>query len=100
MAAEEATADSLAKTIPERAAVDAEMKTPGVDFERDYAASEPIATPPESAATLPDSALEPTKTPTIVPEEQTKLPEPLVIELVSNPPRDELGGTVAEEGTT
>jgi hypothetical protein len=97
MAAQEATADSLPKTTPQPAAVDTETNIPVADVERAKAASEPIATAPESAAALTDSALEATQPPTIVPEEQTTLAEPLVIELVSDPPGEEFGDGAAEE---
>jgi hypothetical protein len=97
MAAHEAAADSLPKVTPEPAAVDTETEIPVADFERDNAASEPIATTQESTATLPNSALEATQPPPIVPEEQTTLAEPLVIELVSDPPQDELGAGAEQE---
>jgi hypothetical protein len=96
IAAHEATADSLPKTISAPAAGDAAVKTPPADVLRDNLGSEPIVTMPESGSPLADAALEATQPPTIVPETQTELPEPLVIEFVSDPPHEEFGDDAAK----
>jgi len=60
----------------------------------DAPANQPESTP-EASAPETESA----DTPPVVPDMRSTLPEPLMIELVSQPPPDNLDGTVAEQGT-
>ena len=97
MAGHEVMADSEPQTTPEPAAVDTGTKSPVADFKQDNATSKPIASTPESAATLPN-ALEAMQPPASVPEEETILAEPLLImELVSDPPHEEFGDGATEK---
>jgi hypothetical protein len=57
------------------------------------------ASQPESGIDLSALATEAAVTPTLGPEVQPSMPEPLMIELVSEPPPNELGGPVPEQGT-
>jgi hypothetical protein len=59
----------------------------------------PSAPQPEPAMHSTEPATETATPATTEPEVQPAMPEPLMIELVSNPPPDELGGTVAEHGS-
>ena len=46
------------------------------------------------AGTVQDAA-----TAEMAPEAQPAAPDPMMIELISNPPHDELGGSVVEQGS-
>jgi hypothetical protein len=98
IAVEEATADSPRQPAPEPTAVDPEMKTPDTEIEPDSRAPDTAPTVrPESAAAVHEAALVAATGPTIVPEAQTAVPEPLMIELVNDPPQEEFGDGAAEE---
>jgi hypothetical protein len=94
MAAEEATADSIRQPAPELAANESEAEASVAEIEPHDVGSGAV-TP---GSTLAEPALEPTTEPTIVPEVQTAQPEPLMIELISNPPHEGLGGSSAGQG--
>lgn len=95
--AEEAAADAARQPTPELAAVEPEIDAPVVEIEPDNVESASShAVRPEStfARPAPESATKPTT----VPDAETVQPEPLMIELVSNPPHDEFGSPSAEQG--
>jgi len=92
MAAPEATVDVVRQPAPELATVELETETPVAEIEPhdDESASIHAVTPGSTfAKPVPESATEPT----IVAEAQTVSPEPFMIELISNPPHEELGGS-------
>ena len=96
-AAEEATAASVRQPAQESATVDPETEAPMAETDpADDESASPHAVAPASmfAEPVPESATEPT----IVAEVQAVQPEPLMIELVSNPPHEELGGSPAGQG--
>jgi hypothetical protein len=97
MAAEDAAAESVRQPESEVPADESEAEAPVAKSEpHDVGSTSTRAVTPEStfAEPAPELAMEPT----IVPEAQTVQPEPLIIELISNPPRDELGGSSAGQG--
>ena len=97
MKAEDAIADSVRQSAPEVAPDELETEAPVAKIEpHDVGSDSTHAVTPKStfAEPAPESATEPT----IVTEAQAVQPEPLMIELISNPPPDELGGRAAGQG--
>jgi hypothetical protein len=97
MAAEDAAAESVRQPESEVPADESEAEAPVAKSEpHDVGSTSTRAVTPEStfAEPAPELAMEPT----IVPEAQAVQPEPLMIELISNPPHDELGGSSAGQG--
>jgi hypothetical protein len=81
----------------ELAAVEPEIEDATTEIDPGIIRSDPApATEPESA-TEP-SAPETATGPAVEPEVSPALPEPMMIELVSNPPPNDSGGTTAEQG--
>lgn len=97
-AAQEPTASLGGKQVPELAAVEPEAKAPVGEIGALNAPSDPSPTvAQESASTVFETTRDAAPTPS-KPEEQTLNAEPLMIELISNPPPDELGSTSAGQG--
>ncbi len=94
-AAEEETADLLRQPAPELPADESETETPVAKSEPDDvgSASSHDVTP---VSTFAEPARESATEPTIVTDAQTVQSEPLMIELISNPPPDELGGAAGQ----
>jgi hypothetical protein len=82
------------------ATIELETKDATEAIERANIPSEPAAANPRQSGIAPSvPAIEAAVTPTVEPEVQPAVIEPLMIELVSEPPPNELGGSVPEQGT-
>jgi hypothetical protein len=97
MAPEEATADSVHQPAPELAARKLETEAPvaKTKYDDDDSVSTHAVT---EASTYVEPAPESAMEPSIVTEVQVVQPEPLMIDLVSNPPHDESGSSSADQG--
>jgi hypothetical protein len=94
MAAQGAIADFVRQPDPELPAVEPEAEAPVAEIDPpnpDSASTHAV----KSGSAFAEPALESATEPSIVPEVHTVPPEPLMIELVSIPPHDELGGSPA-----
>jgi hypothetical protein len=96
-ATEEAIADSIHQLTPEPAAIDSETGTAGAEVESGNATSDTFAAVTQASATT-DSAPALEAPTTTVTEAQPAMPEPVIIELVSEPPQAESGDRAAGHG--